>query len=600
MNGIISKNFGFENIFRYNSTLTCLILRNLHGFDVLQFSESVFTNPDHAIQVLDLSYTEISSKANISLAKAIKYFPHALLVLRLRGCHLSAKSFEVLFEAFQDNYGVSLSIEELDLSDNKIEEEGSVVFKNWLGNARKFSHLRELHLSHTAINYHLIGPWIAELPCLDVLDVSNNKLDEESFRLIRLFIDAHRVKILRTNGTGMSPSDMQLIVSGINGITTPKKIELNVSSNDVSRNSSGDIIYKSLTANLSLSILYLDDLNLSITAVTNVLKTLSACQSLTKLSFGRNVHGSKEGHKVATILGEFINNAPQVISLSLVGDSRKRFKDSLSAFFIALINNTTLKELDIQDNKMGDVGMFTLAKALQINKSLISLHIDKNEIGLNGFLVLQDVLTKYNQTLQYMPFPHFDVEKAKINLENPYKKQQLTEIMLFIQTLLNSRLNFSSFQNFPLSSPDYSSLSLSYPISLPCHNPPLYFVPTNVQPLTLLPEPIKHLTKERASLRTIPPHVLNSSHYEPQSRSTIRANQVNELVEQQTMKPTPTTSPKPTPEMILPKVVTALYPFESKDEGVINFKPGQLITVYESPPGQECKPSKYFFFYKIF
>jgi hypothetical protein len=49
--------------------------------------------------------------------------------------------------------------------------------------------------------------------------------------------------------------------------------------------------------------------------------------------------------------------------------------------------------LDISGNNMGDVGARLLAKALQINTRLRTIHLDRNSISLQGYQVSQGYAT---------------------------------------------------------------------------------------------------------------------------------------------------------------------------------------------------------------
>ncbi len=59
------------------------------------------------------------------------------------------------------------------------------------------------------------------------------------------------------------------------------------------------------------------------------------------------------------------------------------------------LNFTPLCEqvLDISGNNMGDVGARLLAKALQINTRLRTIHLDRNSISLQGYQVSQGSAT---------------------------------------------------------------------------------------------------------------------------------------------------------------------------------------------------------------
>ena len=58
----------------------------------------------------------------------------------------------------------------------------------------------------------------------------------------------------------------------------------------------------------------------------------------------------------------------------------------------AIKGNGALKELWLQDNKIGDAGAAALADALRVNGALKELYLDSNQIGDAGAAALADAL----------------------------------------------------------------------------------------------------------------------------------------------------------------------------------------------------------------
>ena len=60
---------------------------------------------------------------------------------------------------------------------------------------------------------------------------------------------------------------------------------------------------------------------------------------------------------------------------------------------------------------MGDVGARLLAKALQINTRLRTIHLDRNGISIQGYTDLTYALQS-NYSMRHIPFPTFDLQSV--------------------------------------------------------------------------------------------------------------------------------------------------------------------------------------------
>lgn len=70
----------------------------------------------------------MGNKGLMSLSEPLQYWNHCLKVLDISYCHVSDKGLVPLVYALEKNYGMSLSIEVLNLSGNNLDKNGSQVF----------------------------------------------------------------------------------------------------------------------------------------------------------------------------------------------------------------------------------------------------------------------------------------------------------------------------------------------------------------------------------------------------------------------------------------------------------------------------------------
>lgn len=78
--------------------------------------------------------------------------------------------------SFQKNYGMSLSIEELNLSNNVFGHEGSESLKKWISDIKGYSKLKYLYFSNCELFLHFLSD-LKSLNHLIELDISGNKID---------------------------------------------------------------------------------------------------------------------------------------------------------------------------------------------------------------------------------------------------------------------------------------------------------------------------------------------------------------------------------------------------------------------------------------
>jgi Ran GTPase-activating protein (RanGAP) involved in mRNA processing and transport len=147
----------------------------------------------------------------------------------LAHCTISIKSLTALIQAFKKNYGMSLSIENLDLSFNKLGKQGSSLLGNWLNMIRSHTHMRHLYLSTTSLSFVFIGRPLAYFTQLVTLDLSYNKLEPADSQLLTLVLESNKaLRNLDLSGCGLNGEYAGKILSVIlsNPFVTDVKVRI--------------------------------------------------------------------------------------------------------------------------------------------------------------------------------------------------------------------------------------------------------------------------------------------------------------------------------------------------------------------------------------
>lgn len=128
-------------------------------------------NNSHQLQVLDFTGSIFTSTAIVSLAKALRNFQHRLRVLSFANCQLSARSITALVHAFRGNWGLSLAIEEFDLSGNKADTESATLLLEFLTLMKENCVLKRLGLAGLGITCsptrNALFPALKAIPSLE-------------------------------------------------------------------------------------------------------------------------------------------------------------------------------------------------------------------------------------------------------------------------------------------------------------------------------------------------------------------------------------------------------------------------------------------------
>ena len=422
------------NIMRHNTSVRSVALANLDASKYMTlFGDMLSSNTAHGIQALSVARSKIPNEGIWSLARALESFTHRLRVLRLAGCQLSGRRAEMLVSAFERNYGMSLGIEVLDLSDNRFDDEGSKALERWLHNAKEHSRLRVLKLANANLNMTSVARSFRSLRSLEVLDISGNRVDLGASQLLGVTIDETRaLRRLKVSECELKIELVQSVVLGLVSNANLSEVHIDIANNPI-HSKDMPLLAAALRKSTNLHTLDVGGLKLKPDALIVLLKALVRAQTLDTLVLDRAYAGA-EHPKVGKSLAALLRHVPSIKALSVRGGFTKVLPDLL----YGLASNDTLIELDVAENQIGDAGAATLAAMLRCNRALQLLVCDRNDIALPGWASIRLSLQRcFNRSLVCLPFPWIDLGRfaasSSSDTAGVAKLQKLRDILADIQ-----------------------------------------------------------------------------------------------------------------------------------------------------------------------
>ena len=142
--------------------------------------------------MLDLSGNTLKDGGAKALSHAIRQMQHGLVSLRLAGCGIGSKGFQALFGALKARVDSSIYLRELDISYNKLDDNGTVALCEWVKAFRGGeTGLRKLGLAQTKLSFKDLMVLPSELK---YLDISGNQITPKEVDNFKMAV-AHIPKI---------------------------------------------------------------------------------------------------------------------------------------------------------------------------------------------------------------------------------------------------------------------------------------------------------------------------------------------------------------------------------------------------------------------
>ncbi|KAL1518277.1 hypothetical protein ABEB36_001921 [Hypothenemus hampei] len=372
---------------------------------VNKLSNILKLNPASALHTFDFSWNPLEDKGAGYLGQCIQRLAKGVVHINVAHCGLSAKGVNHIANALCSNTTNFNSLTFLNLSGNSLKDDIGHLH-NFLSQSNSLQHL---DISSTdVILENLFGALVKGCTTNMVhLNVSKNpfsskKSKEAPISLKQFFSSTLNLKYLNVAHCKLPQEALKNLLLGLACNEFTKEMTLDLSNNGLG--SHGAHVLESCVHGVRcISSLDISDNNMD-SDLCNVILAISKNKSLKHLNMGRSM--KKHMSLIMDALVQVVQDDECILHTLIIPDCRLR--GDLFNLLNALGDNKSLEILDISGNLIGDLGARLLAKALQINGKLKTIVLDRNNLTLQGYNDLAYALES-NRTLQYIPFPIFDV-----------------------------------------------------------------------------------------------------------------------------------------------------------------------------------------------
>jgi len=365
-------------------------------------------NPNNNLQILQLNGCKFNSKSIVSFARGLKSLRHCLTVLDISNCLLGS-GLNNIIDALSMNWGMTIGLEELNISGNQLPTQVGLRFIAFISNMRKYSRLRRLSVSNTGIDVGMLAIEISCIETLQYLNLSDNKSNKITSGQINYLCEtASNLQSIRLASVGLEVETIKRILDALFLNKNLRNINL-----DLSRNSLGPDGIKALLPSIkmasNLSGLDLSDNDIREKVGVELFKSLP--QSIERLYLNRNFGTLQDTSEFCAAFGSFIATHFGLLVLEVAGASGYRLGVGMDKFFGDLGKNGNIQEIDISGNNIGDEGFAELCHHLRTNNGLKVLSVDNNNISHSGYKAFYQLL-KYNRSLLYLEYPLLDFKRS--------------------------------------------------------------------------------------------------------------------------------------------------------------------------------------------
>eukprot|EP01125_Pyxidicula_operculata_P012115 TRINITY_DN3977_c0_g1_i1.p1 TRINITY_DN3977_c0_g1~~TRINITY_DN3977_c0_g1_i1.p1 ORF type:complete len:875 (-),score=295.75 TRINITY_DN3977_c0_g1_i1:738-3362(-) len=400
------------------------------------FGDCLCDNPYNNIQVLKLSGNKFTPKSIKTFAAALAEFPPHLKVLDLSNTKMG-EGAALLFDSLSKNQDLATSIEELNISHNPLNPNAGSAFVKCVSTMRRKPSLKRLSIANTNSPMAFLFLEIGFMG-LEYLDISDCKIDKEFQTAFYLYFEMNKtLKVIKMAGLKAASADLVAeVLRRLFGNTNLKDLHLDLSRGSLqlgtsqqqqSANSAVIQVFKNATNVHTLDVS--ENPALREQGSIELLKYLPP--NLQTLIFNGNVGESSQTNEFCQTLAAFVLAHPLCTRISLQGNNSLFLGNNLSKFFSGLEDNSTLQEVDLSNQRMGDAAFSKLHKVLVTNKALRHLNLDNNNLSWNSYKLFHDEVIRKNTTISYLQHPEMDLERLK--------SPKFSKVIRDIEVVLSSR-----------------------------------------------------------------------------------------------------------------------------------------------------------------
>jgi Ran GTPase-activating protein (RanGAP) involved in mRNA processing and transport len=397
------------HMMKSNGTMTKVVVRNAEADCPVEVGEALGKNLILQTQILDISGNKIEPSSMVTLALGIREVTRQLTVLGLANCGLNDRSISSLFSALKTNWGFSLSLQDFDISGNKLDSSGNEALVSWLSAMKGASRLRRLGLSGVNLDGVRALPEIKLQLNLEYLDLSHNnlrKIHQDSWNVD--MPASSKLRSFNLSHTNLTPEVTTLVLNVLFNNANLSGLAINLAGLALGHKG-GKLITLPLNNCKTMDTLDLSCNSLGKSGSAAVFDAMP--QTVTKLSVAGNFRSTNAKDWVGTTLSELIKSHEALSSLDLSGRSKFRLKETLGQLSGVLQMNMTLTELNLSDNHMQDAAFAQLCQCLRTNGTLMSFYFDGNMLTVNGHQAFLRTIW-YNRVITDWHYPVRDWNAA--------------------------------------------------------------------------------------------------------------------------------------------------------------------------------------------
>jgi len=338
---------------------------------------------------------------------------HSLTEVDISSCTIGKCSAKALANLIRQNPKLQI----LDICRTKMKTEDLELV---LDAIESNDSLTNLNVSNNALNsqgFKLLTKSLKNHATLHTLNLYNNKLqsDDDAGTLVDLLQNNHTLTNINLSKMGINQFNVEYISKSFQAIKT-----LDLSLNEL--DSPGvEILTQVLKSKVCITSLNLSSTLMKTKGMTVISKLIETSKSIKYLDVSNNQFDDQGTVELCKLIKA---NHPWLQTLycnSIMFSSQDRAKlfesikfntnltelsirninigDDINKLAMSLQSNTSIKRLNVSNNKLGSKGIEILLDYIRTNQSITSLHLNENAITSTGFQAFADYI-KHNSTIK--------------------------------------------------------------------------------------------------------------------------------------------------------------------------------------------------------
>ncbi len=401
-----------------NSTLSKLVLRDTNGShgDAKAFFDAwggACTSTQ--LSIVDVGGNKLDAAACQALSDVFESSIVALSVLSLADSSVPAAGICDLMIGLSRSLRTSLLMTSLLLDGAKFDQDANDCMAFWLSLLGKHGNLQKLSLvGCSGLDLALaFRPFVrGSTHCLTHLDISQNKVDA-AFLSSQIIANSKTLQSLKVSDCGLSSELFVQIAAAIAANGSLSNFELVAANNPLGANAA--IVVQALQKCANVTHLDLRGCGFTFNGAQLVLDSVNTLLvSLQSFFIGGVGIGQlkKPTPEILQSMTQFANAVAKAIGshtnlkefgLDLTVMNLKGWKAAFES-----LPRSRVARLVLSGVQLGDLGMQAFCESLRGNTSVLELEIDNNRITLNGLLDLRAALRQC-RTIVFMPLPSADI-----------------------------------------------------------------------------------------------------------------------------------------------------------------------------------------------